>query len=276
MPARRGTAESIVDYMKGDKQGIRPIMTNSEQILQFGNNAYAKPAAALSILRETIMGPELFDYAFKTYAERWAFKHPDPADFFRTMEDASAVDLDWFWKGWFFTTDNVDISVDNVKWYRMKTDDKSFEKKVTAKNEKLTGDATKKATSFEEAAETFVFANTDDRYYREFKNKVDDEKIKQANANKNFYEVTFKNIGGLVMPLIIEWTYEDGSKEEEFIPAEIWRLNENEVTKVFAKDKRVVNISLDPNKKTADTNTDDNNFPRIQSASKFDQFKGKK
>jgi hypothetical protein len=276
MPARRGTAESIVDYMKGDKQGIRPIMTNSEQILQFGNNAYAKPAAALSILRETIMGPELFDYAFKTYAERWAFKHPDPADFFRTMEDASAVDLDWFWKGWFYTTDNVDLSIDNVKWYRMKTDDKSFEKKVTAKNEKLTGDATKKASSFEEAAETFVFANTEDRSYREFKNKVDDEKIKLANANKNFYEVTFKNNGGLVMPLIVEWTYEDGSKEEEYIPAEIWRLNENEVSKVFAKDKRVINISLDPNKKTADTNTDDNNFPRIQSATKFDQFKGKK
>lgn len=276
MPARRGTAESIVDYMKGDKQGIRPIMTNSEQILQFGNNAYAKPAAALSILRETIMGPELFDYAFKTYAERWAFKHPDPADFFRSMEDASAIDLDWFWKGWFFSTDNVDLSIDNVKWYRMKSDDKSFEKMVTAKNEKLTGDATKKASSFEEAAETFVFTNTDDRSYREFKNKVDDEKIKQANANKNFYEVTFKNIGGLVMPLIVEWTYEDGSKEEEYIPAEIWRYNENEVTKVFAKDKRVINISLDPNKKTADTNTDDNNFPRIQSASKFDQFKGKK
>lgn len=276
MPARRGTAESIVDYMKGDKQGIRPIMTNSEQILQFGNNAYAKPAAALSILRETIMGPELFDYAFKTYAERWAFKHPDPADFFRSMEDASAIDLDWFWKGWFFTTDNVNLSIDNVKWYRMKSDDKSFEKMVTAKNEKLTGDATKKASSFEEAAETFVFTNTDDRFYREFKNKVDDEKIKQSNADKNFYEVIFKNIGGLVMPLIVEWTYEDGSKEEEYIPAEIWRYNENEVTKVFAKDKRVINISLDPNKKTADTNTDDNNFPRIQSASKFDQFKGKK
>lgn len=277
MPARRGTASSIVNYMKGDKEGIRPIMTNSEQILQFGNNAYAKPAAALSILRETIMGPELFDYAFKTYAERWAFKHPSPADFFRTMEDASAVDLDWFWRGWFYSTDNVDVSVDNVKWYRMKTDDQKFENRATAKNSKISGggeDA--KATNFEDAAESFTFTGTSDRAYREFKNKVDDDAIKKANADKNFYEVTFKNVGGLVTPLIIEWTYEDGSKEKEYLPAEIWRLNEEEVTKVFAKDKKVVNIVLDPDKETADTELADNVFPRADMTSRFDQFKSKK
>lgn len=277
MPARRGTASSIVNYMKGDKEGIRPIMTNSEQILQFGNNAYAKPAAALSILRETIMGPELFDYAFKTYAERWAFKHPSPADFFRTMEDASAVDLDWFWRGWFYSTDNVDVSVDNVKWYRMKTDDQKFENRATAKNSKISGggeDA--KATNFEDAAESFTFTGTSDRAYREFKNKVDDDAIKKANADKNFYEVTFKNVGGLVTPLIIEWTYEDGSKEKEYLPAEIWRLNEEEVTKVFAKDKKVVNIVLDPDKETADTELSDNVFPRADMTSRFDQFKSKK
>lgn len=277
MPARRGTAESIVNYMKGDKEGIRPIMTNSEQILQFGNNAYAKPAAALSILRETIMGPELFDYAFKTYAERWAFKHPSPADFFRTMEDASAIDLDWFWRGWFYSTDNVDVSVDNVKWYQMKTDNQKFENQATAKNEKISGGGEgSKATNFEEAAESFTFTSTSDRAYREFMNKVDDEAIKRANADKNFYEITFKNVGGLVTPLIIEWTYEDGSKEKEYLPAEIWRLNEEEVTKVFAKDKKVVNIVLDPDKETADTELSDNVFPRADMTSRFDQFKGKK
>ncbi len=277
MPARRGTAASIVDYMKGDKEGIRPIMTNSEQILQFGNNAYAKPAAALSILRETIMGPELFDYAFKTYAERWAFKHPSPADFFRTMEDASAIDLDWFWRGWFYTTDNVDVSVDNVNWYRMKTDNQKFENQATAKNERISGGGEgSKATNFEEVAESFTFTSTSDQAYREFKNRVDDDAIKRANADKNFYEVTFKNVGGLVTPLIIEWTYADGSKEKEYIPAEIWRLNEEEVTKVFAKDKQVVNIVLDPDKETADTELSDNVFPRADMTSRFDQFKSKK
>ncbi len=276
MPARRGTAASIVNYMKGDKENIRPIMTNSEQILQFGNNAYAKPAAALSILRETIMGPELFDYAFKTYSERWAFKHPSPADFFRTMEDASAMDLDWFWRGWFYTTDNVDVNLANVKYYRMQTDDKSFENKATATGGKLGGEGGGRATNFEEAAETFTFTSTDDRAYREFMNKVDDEAIKRANANKYFYELTFENIGGLVTPLIIEWSYADGTKEKEFIPAEIWRLNEEQVTKVFAKNKEVVNIVVDPDQETADTNLDDNIFPRAEVKSRFDEFKSGK
>ncbi len=278
MPLRRGTAESIVDYMKGDKEGIRPIMTNSEQILQFGNNAYAKPAAALSILRETIMGPELFDYAFKEYAQRWAFKHPSPADFFRTMEDASAVDLDWFWRGWFYTTDHVDVSVENVKWYRMASNQKGFENEVTASTSKDLGgsNGTTPATSFAEAAETFVFANTSDKAYREFQNKVNDDAIRQKHANTNFYEVTLKNVGGLVTPLLIEWTYADGTKEVEYIPAEIWRHNENEVTKVFAKDKEVVNIQFDPNKETADVEAENNFFPRRDVNSRFDQFKQKK
>lgn len=278
-PLRRGTAASIVDYMKGDKEGIRPIMTNSEQILQFGNNAYAKPAAALSILRETIMGPELFDYAFKEYAERWAFKHPSPADFFRTMEDASAMDLDWFWRGWFYTTDHVDVAVENVKWYRMATDQKGFEKEVTARtNRDIGGESAQEtpATNFEEAAETFVFTGTSDKAYREFQNRVDDEAIKQKHANTNFYEVTLKNVGGLVTPLLIEWTYADGSKELEYVPAEIWRLNENEVTKVFAKNKEVVKIQLDPKKETADVAEENDFFPRQEVPSRFDQFKQKK
>lgn len=278
MPIRRGCAECIVDYMKGDKEGIRPIMTNSEQILQFGNNAYAKPAAALSILRETIMGPELFDYAFKEYAERWAFKHPSPADFFRTMEDASAMDLDWFWRGWFYTTDHVDVGVENVKWYRMASNEKGFENQVKASvSGDLGGDGKKApATNFQEAAETFVFSSTSDEAYREFQNRVDDEAIKSKHANTNFYEVTFRNAGGLVTPLIVEWTFADGTKETEYIPAEIWRHNENVVTKVFAKSKEVVNIQMDPNKETADVAVENNFFPRQDVKSRFDEFKQKK
>lgn len=271
MPLDRGTAESMVNYMKGSKEGQRPIMTNSEQILQFGNNAYGKPAAALWILRQTIMGPELFDYAFKEYARRWAFKSPSPADFFRTMEDASAIDLDWFWRGWFYTTDHVDLSVDNVKWYKMQLDEEQFENRAQGAISNVnTGD---KATNFEEAADTFVFTNTSSSQYKEFMNTLDDTAIKKRNADKNFYEVTFKNKGGLVMPLIIEWTYKDGSKEVERLPAEIWRKNEEQVTKVFAKTKEVVNINLDPFKETADTYTIDNNFPRGNEPSRFDQFK---
>lgn len=272
-----GTPKGVIPYMKGDPESMRPIMTNPEQVLQGGYNGYGKPSAGLVMLRETIMGPELFDYAFKEYAKRWAFKHPYPADFFRTMEDASAVDLDWFWRGWFFSTDHTDIAIDNVAWYKMKTEEQAFENRVSAKADKIGGgDGGQKASSFEEAAATFTFTGTSDQAYREFKNRVDDEAIKAANANKNFYEITFKNKGGLVMPLIIEWEYKDGSKEREVLPAEIWRLNENEVTKVFAKDKEVVNIALDPDLETGDTDATDNVFPRQMSGSRFDQFKDSK
>ena len=270
-PSRRGPADKIVPYMSGSNGIARPIMTNSEQIRQFGANAYAKPATALNLLREVVMGPELFDYAFKTYSERWAFKHPTPADFFRTMEDASAVDLDWFWKGWFYTTDYVDVEVDNVKWYRMQNEENGLEtRNVKVSDAAIDGDGEKR---FGDAAETFVFQGLGDRNLGEFRRKLDDEGIKQSVANKNFYEVTFKNQGGLVTPLLIEWTYEDGSKEIEQIPAEIWKINEKEISKVFAKDKKVTNIVLDPNKMTADTNTENNVFPREASASRVDKFK---
>ncbi|MCV9389116.1 M1 family metallopeptidase [Reichenbachiella ulvae] len=277
-PLRRGEAKLIVDYMKGDKMFIRPIMTNSEQILQFGNNAYGKPAAALSVLRETIMGPELFDYAFKTYSERWAFKRPSPGDFFRTMEDASAVDLDWFWKGWFYTTDHVDVSLDKVTWYKMGVPEETVEnkpkkgkkgKKVSEEN----SESGEKVFEFADEADVFEFQNTSDRSYREFMNRVDDDAVKLANENKNFYELTFSNKGGLVTPIIIEWTYEDGSVETEYIPAEIWRMNENVVKKVFVKEKKVTNIVIDPKEETADVNTEDNIFPRVEKTSEFDQFK---
>ncbi len=274
-PSRRGPAKNIVPYMKGDKSNISPIMTNSEQIKQFGNNGYAKPATALNILRETVMGPELFDMAFKTYAERWAFKHPEPGDFFRTMEDASAVDLDWFWRGWFYGTEHVDLSIENVKWYKVRDAESSLEGRSQKGQIKSSGnvDADGNNIDFSGGYETLTITDTDPRFYGEFKSSVDDAAIQAKLAGMNVYEIKLKNKGGLVTPVIIEWTFKDGSKEIDRIPAEIWRKNEKEVSKVFFKVKEVTNITIDPNLETADVNTDDNYFPKRESSSKFDKFK---
>ena len=273
-PSRRGPAPNIVNYMKGDKSNIRPIMTNSEQILQFGNNAYGKPATALSILREAVMGPELFDAAFKEYAQRWAFKRPTPADFFRSMEDASAFDLDWFWRGWFYTVDHVDINLADVKWYRMREESADVENKgVNVQQGDLTADAGEGKSDFSNGPLPFSLVETDPRFYGEFRNRVDDKAIMAKMTGKNFYQCTFKNEGGLVMPIIVEFTFTDGTKETQKIPAEIWRYNEKEVNKVFMFDKEVASITVDPELATADTNTDNNAFPRVEEPSKFDEMK---
>ncbi len=279
-PSRRGPAAKIVPYMKGDQSFISPIMTNSEQIKQFGNNAYAKPATALNMLRKTIMGPELFDYAFKEYARRWAFKRPTPADLFRTMEDASAVDLDWFWKGWFYTTDYVDIAIDDVKWFKTKQPEQPVIEKKRKRGkikhpvtEEVKADG--KNNDFSKGYKEFTLTDTDPKFYGEYQNRVSDKDIRKRYADKNFYEMTFKNKGGLLMPIIVEFTYKDGTKERNYIPAEIWRKNETEVKKVFMKDKEVVNIQLDPGLETADTNVDNNVFPKVKVDSKFDKFKKK-
>ena len=269
-PVGRGAPEQIIPYMSGEQGLLRPIMTNSEQILQFGNNAYAKPATALSILRETVMGPELFDYAFKKYAERWAFKSPSPADFFRTMEDASAIDLDWFWRGWFYTTDYVDIGVEEVKHYRMQIEERGLEKRrIVGGDENLNTEQKR----FTEEVNTFVFKNTEAKEYREFANKFNEIEMKEGFSDQNFYEVKLANKGGLVMPVIIEWSYADGSTEREKLPAEIWRKNEKEVIKVFVKTKEVVGIVIDPNKETADVDTGNNQYPNVDQESRFDKFK---
>lgn len=270
--------KGLVKYMKGDQNYMRPLMTNPEQVLLLGPEQYAKVAAGLDILRETVMGRELFDKSFKEYAQRWAFKHPKPADFFRTLEDASAVDLDWFWKGWFYTTDNVDQTIDQVKWFRLRDEKATPENKgVKAKKGDLASASSseKKFDNFNEGPQEFTLINTDPMYYGEFRSSVDDKAIMQKLRGKNIYEVTLKNKGGLVMPVIIEWTYKDGTKEMERIPAEIWRINESQVTKVFIKDKEVASMVLDPNFETTDVNTQDNVFPKVEKDSKFDEFKKK-
>lgn len=274
----RARASALVPYMKGSKTTMRPLMTNAEQVIQGGAEQYAKAATSLNILRETVMGHELFDKAFKEYAQRWAFKHPKPADFFRTMEDASAVDLDWFWRGWFYSTDNVDLSVDQVKWFKLRntqTNLEGKEKSVSKGDLASSKDDKKVPENFDQGPRYISVIPTDARFYGEFQNKIDDKAVLSKLENKNLYEVTFTNKGGLVMPVIIEWTYKDGSKEIERIPAEIWRVNENKVTKVFAKEKEVTNVVIDPFKETADVNTDDNIFPRSAQPSKFDELKKK-
>ena len=300
-PSRRGPAAYITDYMKLPKDQLEPIMTNSHNIVQFGPNAYSKPATGLNILRETIMGRELFDYAFKEYARRWAFKHPEPADLFRTLEDASGEDLDWFWRGWFYSTDACDISLDTVKYA---VADTSSGNVGTARTTTMRRAADKPlVNSFEDISKlrnrtdtTIVFATDADTTLRDFywryarglepydtsrrevtmgggspESMTEEEKAKYASLHQ--YELTFSNKGGLIMPIIIEWTYKDGSKETEKIPAQVWRLNEKKVIKSFVKEKEVASIKLDPMRETADIDESNNSWRNIPAPSRFTVFK---
>lgn len=273
LPYNSNSPEAIVPYMKGSKDFMRPIMTNPEQSLQLGPEAYSKPSAALVVLREQIMGPELFDQAFKEYSRRWAFKHPKPADFFRSMEDASAVDLDWFWKGWFYSTDNVDIEVADVKWFKVAGEQKNLEARVNAQSGNL-GEKAGENDGSPFYGQPQEFKLTDSNVGGEYRSEVDNDAIRERFAGKNVYQITFKNNGGLITPLVIEWTYKDGSKEIERIPAEIWRRNESEVTKLFVKDKEVDSVLFDPFKELADVDMENNVFPnKNKRDSRFDKFK---
>jgi hypothetical protein len=291
-PSRRGPAYLIADYMRGDKKFISPIMTNSESIFQFGNNAYGKPATALNILRETIMGRELFDYAFKMYCERWKFKHPTPADFFRTMEDASAVDLDWFWRGWFYSTDNVDISLDNVKWFQLNTQNPEIEKGIKEQTDKakdkFIGDTRNKTSiaktinendaaidDFYAKRNNYKVDALDRKEFEAFNAKLSDEDRKLLNSNKQFYELSFSNLGGLVSPIIIEATFDDNSTEVVRIPAEIWRMYEDKVSKVLIFNKQVISFKIDPFLETADTDLNNNAWPTRVEPTRYDLFKEK-
>ncbi len=233
-PITRGLPKNIVPYMSGDQSKIAPIMSKGDNVYSFGYNAYGKPATALYILRNTIMGKELFDHAFKTYAQRWKFKHPTPADFFRTMEDASGVDLDWFWRGWFYTTDVTDIGIKNVKKFAAKKGDQIVD-------------------FVQDTSKGLGFSKKQDKYH---------------------YEITYEKPGGLVMPIIVEFTYKDGTKERKQYPAEIWRYNDKEVTKVFSSNKQIESITIDPDLETADVDTSNNSYPR-QTKNKFEKFKQK-
>ncbi len=276
-PADRGPAKNIVPYMSGDQKGLEPIMSNSESIRQFGNNAYGKPAAALNILRETVMGRELFDYAFKTYANRWKFKHPTPEDFFRTMEDASAFDLDWFWRGWFYTTDYNDIGIKEVNKYYVSNEPSKEVKeflKTRRRRNRIEGPMVYMVA---EGSESFKpemnkpFEIKDCKTLQEYVDKTfTKEEQAKLKSPKYFYQVTFNKPGGLVMPILVELTFEDGTKEMHQFPAQIWRMNDVEANRTFATEKAIVKIKIDPKEETADIDTTNNSWPKEVAKSKFD------
>jgi len=281
-PSRRGPAKNIVPYMGGNQDYIAPIMSKGLNTYQFGNNAYGKPATALNILRETIMGPELFDYAFKEYSRRWMFKHPTPEDFFRTMEDASAMDLDWFWRGWFYTTDYTDISVKEVKKMYVTSQPNEAAKSIAKRRGQEVSDLPPYVYLVEEGSEEYnenmkndaplENSSTLKEYLMDNFTAAERKNIKNP---KYFYNVTFEKPGGLVMPLIVEYTYKDGTKEKVTYPAQIWRLNDNEVSRAIASEKEIVSILVDPDLETADIDTSNNSWPKEVKQSKFDQFKSK-
>ena len=288
-PSRRGEPAKIVDYMRTDKSLQTPIMTNSESVLQFGNNAYGKPAIGLNILRETIMGRELFDYAFKTYAQRWAYKHPTPADFFRTMEDASAVDLDWFWRGWFYTVDHTDLAIAGVKQYNVNSQNPDIEnarqRELAAKNPgsisqqrnrkdipKTLVDEKPELNDFYNQYDPLATTPADKQRYQQLVKGLSPEQQQRLGSGLNFYEVSLKNLGGLTMPVIVQMTYQDGQQEIMTIPAEIWRKNNAEVSKVFITEKPVVSFVLDPFQQTADTDLSNNAWPQQAAPSRFELF----
>ncbi|WP_369410349.1 M1 family metallopeptidase [Neiella litorisoli] len=287
-PSRRGEPRNIVDYMASPNQV--PIMTNSESILQFGNNAYGKPATALNILRETIVGRELFDHAFREYGKRWKFKRPMPADFFRTIEDASAVDLDWFWRGWFYSTDHVDISIDSVRVMSPDTlipeVEQPFKRaQKQAEPESITvirneGMARRveqfpELKDFYNENDEFTVTNTDKNNYAKAKKKFEDWEQDLRNDHGFAYVIDFSNIGGLVMPLIIQLDYQDGSSEIVHIPAEIWRHNPKKTSKLLWRDKKLASVTLDPHWQTADVDLSNNHYPRQIIPSRLELYKSK-
>ncbi len=306
-PTRRGPAFGAIDYMKLPKDQLEPIMVNSENIISLGNNAYMKPSVGLNILRETVVGRKLFDFGLKEYSRRWAFKHPTPADLFRTMNDATAENLDWFWRGWFYGIEPCDIAIDTVKhavFSEVSTTPQPNNNAFANNKNKIEKPL---VNAFEDVSKVrnredknIVFAVDADTSLRDFywkydrgivaydstlkipvanfaggrENLTNDEKAKYANAH--LYEITFSNKGGLVMPIIVEFTFDDGTKQTEKIPAQIWRKNENKVTKVFMTNKKATAIKLDPMRETADINEANNTWPRVdEEPSKFSIFKAK-
>lgn len=289
-PTRRGEAQSITDYMASSKDVLSPIMAQSDNVIGLGPNAYAKPAAGLNILRETIMGRELFDYAFKEYANRWKFKSPTPADFFRTMEDASGVDLDWFWKGWFYGVEPVDQAIMSVDWFSLDTQNPETEKAlaredaarkantISKQRDALTKDQTVVAqdsamADFYTRYDQFKVTPQDRQKYDDYLASLSPEERDLVQSNTNFYTLSLKNKGGLVMPVIVRMEFEDGTDSVARFPAEIWRFNDQSIQKVISTKKKVKQWTLDPFYEIADIDTEDNSFPPVAKPTRFQLYK---
>jgi peptidase M1-like protein len=287
-PSRNGEPAKIVDYMVSETRD--PIMTNSETVIQLGPNAYSKPMTALNILRETVLGRELFDFAFREYSRRWKFKRPTPYDFFRTMEDASGVDLDWFWRGWFYTNEYVDVAIAGVRQFNIDTKNPEIENPIKKRKkdeepETLSERRNKELPKFiEERPELADFYNEFDEFtvtgvqrrdHEKYLKKLKDEEKAVLNPDFNFYSVDLKNLGGLVTPVILKLTYTDGTEEELRIPAEIWRRNNIKVSRPIATPRTLASVEFDPNWETSDVDVSNNHFPRQIIESKFELYKRK-
>ncbi|MCE7040987.1 M1 family metallopeptidase [Dyadobacter sp. CY312] len=289
-PTRRGEPNQITDYMSSDPSVLSPIMSSAENVIGLGPNAYAKPATALNILRETVMGRELFDHAFKEYATRWRFKSPTPSDFFRTMEDASGVDLDWFWKGWFYGTEPVDQDLVSVDWFSIDTQNPEIEKELARKEAVRKQGTISKQRDLADKANTvvgqdstmadfyntydpFKVTNADRQRYEQYLSGLSQNERDLIQNNTNFYTLSVKNKGGLVMPVIVKMEFEDGTDSTATFPAEIWRFNDGQINKVITTQKKVVQWTLDPYFQIADIDTANNSFPRVAKPTRFQIFK---
>ncbi|MGK0187342.1 MAG: hypothetical protein ACI9R3_003129 [Verrucomicrobiales bacterium] len=288
-PSRRGSPRHITSYMGGG--GQRPIMTNSESILQFGNNAYGKPATALNVLRETVMGRELFDFAFREYAQRWMFKRPQPADFFRTMEDASGLDLDWFWRGWFYTTKRTDQSIGKVRWFEIDTRDPDIEKPLKEKDRderaatdlstQRNADVPKYANAvpalkdFYNSFDELDVTAKDREDYAKFLEDLEDSDKEMLKSTLNFYAIEIVNNSGLVMPVIFDVFFDNDTRQQVRLPAEVWRQNHQRFSKLIVSEHEIERIVLDPHEETADVNMSNNYWPSRPAKSRFQLFKDK-
>jgi len=273
-PSRRGEPSKIVRYMSGDQDFISPIMSNPENVFQLGPNAYGKPATALNILRETIMGPELFDFAFKTYSQRWMFKHPSPEDFFRTMEDASAVDLDWFWRGWFYSTDVVDIGVKEVKRYYVSPTPSKEVNDLLARYGMTADDLNPSVFMVAENSEEFD-ASLAEGKPTDHSEVLASTLVEGQEFPAYFYEIEFEKPGGIVMPIIVEYSYADGTTERITYPVQVWRKNDASVKKLITSDKELIGVTVDPDAETADIDLTNNAWPKQEADYDFDAFKAK-
>ncbi len=288
-PWPMGRPRDIVSYMSGDQSVLTPIMTDGELVKDFYANAYKKPATGLVILRETIMGRELFDFAFKQYANQWMFKHPTPENFFRIMEDASGMDLDWFWRGWFFGTDPVDISIKNVTLFTLSSGNPETEKKyLKAQVEKVPEelgvqrnrsefsamvDRNKAMADFYNEYDPYKVTDRDTKSYEAFKKNLTEVEKNLIEENAYYCQVDFENIGGMVMPLILKFSFDDGNSQTVKLPAQIWSTNNVAVSKVFKFDKKVVSVEQDPLFETADINRGNNYWPPRIVPSQFELYK---
>jgi hypothetical protein len=285
-PSRRGEPKDIVGYMKSSNQV--PIMTNSESLLQFGPNGYSKPATALNILRETVLGRDLFDFAFKEYSQRWMFKRPYPADFFRSMEDASGTDLDWFWRGWFYSTDHVDIAVTGIRHYTIDKGDPAKNSRLKRKErqeqpESLSSqrnqDLPKRADQFPELNDFYnsyddlEVTDAQKEQFEKYLKGLKPEQRKLLGNKSNFYIVDLSNVGGLVMPVIIRATHADGTTRDIRLPAEIWVKDARSTSRLIISKKEITSIEIDPQLETADVDRSNNYYPPQIQKSRFQLYK---